>query len=176
MNVSTNTDYNILILHWYYFFYFSNVCVAMIVYKINQKNKPQTRRKTQHATPGSDALPSDLWTESFVICETIVRFTKFVASIFFNCNCNSKSPITRRTSLKSLCFVAPDVILPPTIGLKLNQLSAEFSSIVNSRLILFIWKRLFQVAGNTFPLNYLDAITSLSTPNLLDGYVAEHNI
>jgi len=48
----------------------------------------------------------------------IVRFTKFVASIFLNCKGNSKSLITRRTSLKSLCFLSPDVILPPTIGLK----------------------------------------------------------
>ena len=96
--------------------------------------------------------------------KSIVRFTKFVASIFLNCKGNSKSPITRRTSLKSLCFLASDVILPPTIGLKLNQLSAElFFSIVISHQILFIRKRLFQVAGNTFPLNYLDAITSLRT-------------
>ena len=50
--------------------------------------------------------------------QLIVRFTKFVASIFLNCKSNSKSPITRHTSLKSLCFLAPDVILPPTIGLK----------------------------------------------------------
>jgi len=68
---------------------------------------------------------------------------------------------------KSLCFLAPDVVLPPTIGLQLNQLSAElFFYIVNSHLILFIRKRLFQVAGNTFPLNYLDAITSLCTPKV----------
>ena len=93
-----------------------------------------------------------------------MRFTKFVASIFLNCKGNSKSPLTRRTSLKSLCFLASDVILQPTIGLKLNQLSAElFFSIVNSHLILFIRRCLFQVAGNTFPLNYLDAITSLCT-------------
>ena len=98
---------------------------------------------------------------------TIARFTKFVVSIFLNYKGNSKSPITRRTSFKSLCFVAPDVIFPPTIGLKLNQLSAElFFSIVNSHLILFIRKRLFQVAGNTFPLNYLDAISSLCTPKV----------
>ena len=82
---------------------------------------------------------------------------------FFNCKDNSKFPITRRTSLESLCFVAPDVILPPSNGLKLNQLSAKlFFSIVNSNL--FTRKRLFQVAGNPFPLNYLDAITSLCTP------------
>jgi len=96
-----------------------------------------------------------------------VCFTKFVASIVLNFKDNSKSPITRRTSLESLCFVAPDVILLPTTGLKLNQLSAEFFFfIVNSYLILFIRKRLCQVAGNTFPLNYLDAITSVCTPNV----------
>ena len=93
-----------------------------------------------------------------------MRFTKFVASIFLNCKDNLNPPITRRTSLESLCFVAPDVILPPTTGLRLNQQSAEkFFSIVNSDLILFIRKRLFQVAGNTFPLNFLDAISSLIT-------------
>ena len=96
-----------------------------------------------------------------------MRITKFVASILLNCKDNWNSPITRRTSLESLCFVAPDVILPTTTGLKLNQLSTElFFSIVNSHLILFIRKRLFQVAGYTFPLNYLNAITSLCTPKV----------
>ena len=94
-----------------------------------------------------------------------MRFTKFVASILFKFQDNSKSPITRCTSFESLCFVAPDIILPSTTGLKLNQLSAElFISIVNSYLFLFIRKHPFQVAGNTFPLNYLDAITFLCTP------------
>jgi len=84
---------------------------------------------------------------------------------------NSKSLSTRCTSLESLCFLAHDVIPPPTSSLNLNELSAElYFSIANSHLICFTRKRPFLVACNNFPLDYFDALTSLCTSDVYYMY------
>jgi len=105
---------------------------------------------------------------------TTVSFTKFVASFFFKLQ--RQLEFSNNKTLKSLCFVAPHVTLSPTTGLKLNQISTDlFFFNVNYHLILFIRKRLFEVACNTFPLKKRDYLP-LHAKSLLDGYVAEHKI